>query len=159
MKYAHIEENTNKLLGWYDDKIHKNIPSPNIEISEEVWQNAVDNNHNKINDDGTTENYDFRTDEEKLLQQEVELKQAKEKAKANITVTTANGNTFDGNSEARLNMQNSIAASEITSITETRWKLTDNSIVTVNVTEIKEALALSIMECGRIVMATSIEEL
>ena len=113
MKYAHIEENTNKLLGWYDDKIHKNIPSPNIEISEEVWQNAVDNNHNKINDDGTTENYDFRTDEEKLLQQEVELKQAKEKAKANITVTTANGNTFDGNSEARLNMQNSIAASEI----------------------------------------------
>lgn len=88
-----------------------------------------------------------------------ELKQAKEVAKANIKVTTSNGNTFDGNMEARVNMQNAITASEILGQTTTNWKLADNSAITVDVTEIKEALALSIQECGRIVMVTSIEEL
>ena len=64
MKYAHIN-NDGKLLGWYDDEIHNDIPTPNIEISDDVWQNAINNNHNKINIDGTTELFDFRTDAEK----------------------------------------------------------------------------------------------
>lgn len=63
MKIAHINEN-NQLLGWYDNKIHTTIPIPNIEVSDEVWQNAIDNNHNKVNNDGTTELFDFRTSEE-----------------------------------------------------------------------------------------------
>ena len=33
MKYAHLEENTNKLLGWYDDSIHKTIPTPKRPIN------------------------------------------------------------------------------------------------------------------------------
>lgn len=63
MKYAHINEN-NQLLGWYDDSIHSEIPNPNIEVRGEVWQNAVNNGHNKVNSDGTTEYFDFRTKEE-----------------------------------------------------------------------------------------------
>lgn len=63
MKIAHINEN-NKLLGWYDAVIHTSIPTPNIEVNNEVWQFALANNHNKVNADGTTEHFDFRTQEE-----------------------------------------------------------------------------------------------
>ena len=68
MKYAHIDEN-NKLLGFYDNEIHSEIPEPKIQLTEEQWKNALDNNHNKINSDGTSETYDFRTNEEKASDQ------------------------------------------------------------------------------------------
>ena len=73
MKYAHIEENTNRLMGWYDDKIHKDIPTPNIEVSEEVWQEAININANCY-EDGVFIVKDFRTEEEIAEQ---ELKQLK----------------------------------------------------------------------------------
>ena len=63
MKYAHINEQ-NKLLGWYDEKIHSIIPTPNIKVTEEQWQKAINNCHNKVNEDGTTELFDFRVAEE-----------------------------------------------------------------------------------------------
>jgi hypothetical protein len=68
MKIAHINEQ-NKLLGWYDTEIHSTIPIPNIEVTDEVWQNAINNNHNKVNLDGTTENYDFRSPEEIVVEE------------------------------------------------------------------------------------------
>lgn len=64
MKKAHIDR-SGKLLGWYDSDIHDEIPTPNVEVSEEEWQNAIDNGHNKVNKDGSTELFDFRTDAEK----------------------------------------------------------------------------------------------
>lgn len=64
MKYAYINESTNQLLGWYDDNIHTTIPTPNVEVTNTQWQTAIDNNCNKINDDGSGEVYDFRTDDE-----------------------------------------------------------------------------------------------
>jgi len=63
MIYAHIDEN-NQLLGWYDDTIHTSIPTPNIQVTKSQWQNSIDNNHNKVNSDGSTETYEFRTMEE-----------------------------------------------------------------------------------------------
>jgi len=66
MKYAYIEKDTNKLLGWYDDTIHNDIPTPNIEVTDDQWQNAINSNHNKINNDGSSEQFDFRSDDEKL---------------------------------------------------------------------------------------------
>ena len=63
MKYAHIDEN-NQIIGWYSSDVHDNIPEPNIEVSEEQWQTAIDNAHNKINQDGSTETADFRSQEE-----------------------------------------------------------------------------------------------
>lgn len=72
MKIAHINEN-NKLLGWYDVEIHDVIPTPNIEVTDEQWQEAIDNGHNKVNEDGTTELFDFRTNEE-IEEQELQSK-------------------------------------------------------------------------------------
>ena len=88
-----------------------------------------------------------------------ELKQAKELAKSVITVTTTNGNTFDGNSEARNNMSDAILASEIVGQTETMWKLANNEVKLITLSEIREAHALAIKECGRIVLAETIEEI
>lgn len=64
MKYAHIENKTNKLLGWYDSDIHEIIPEPNIEISEKLWQDAVNINANCY-EKGKFIIKDFRTKTEK----------------------------------------------------------------------------------------------
>ena len=63
MKYANIDKN-NKILGWYDKDIHTEIPTPNIEVTDEQWQIAINSGHNKVNKDRTTELFDFRTPEE-----------------------------------------------------------------------------------------------
>lgn len=44
MKYAHIIGND--LKGWYDSNIHTTIPTPNIEVSEGIWQEAININAN-----------------------------------------------------------------------------------------------------------------
>ena len=64
MKYAHIENKTNKLLGWYDKEVHTKIPTPNIEVSDEVWQEAININANCY-ENGKFIVKDFRTDEQK----------------------------------------------------------------------------------------------
>ena len=61
MKYAHLEKNTNRLLGWYSDDIHSKIPTPNIEVTDEVWQEAININANCY-EDGKFIVKDFRTD-------------------------------------------------------------------------------------------------
>ena len=63
MKYAHLEKNTNRLLGWYSDDIHDIIPTPNIEVTDEVWQEAININANCY-ENGKFIVKDFRTDEE-----------------------------------------------------------------------------------------------
>jgi len=65
MIYAHIDSN-NKLLGWYDTNVHSVIPEPKIQVSEEQWKISIENNHNKVNNDGSTESFDFRSEEEKF---------------------------------------------------------------------------------------------
>ena len=56
-----IIENVLVKDGYYD--ISK-IPTPNIEVTDEQWQIAINSGHNKVNADGTTELFDFRTPEE-----------------------------------------------------------------------------------------------
>ena len=63
MKYAHLENNTNKLLGWYSDDIHTKIPTPNIEVTDKVWQEALNINANCY-ENGEFIVKDFRTEEE-----------------------------------------------------------------------------------------------
>ena len=69
MKYANIENGTNKLLGWYDKEIHLEIPTPNIEVTDEVWQEALNINANSY-ENGKFIVKDFRTPEE--IEQEVQ---------------------------------------------------------------------------------------
>ncbi len=64
MKYAHYDENTKRLLGYYDDEIHENIPEPNIEISDEDWAKALNENANSVD-----------PKKKKLLRVEAEVKQ------------------------------------------------------------------------------------
>ena len=61
MKYAHIIET--KLQGWYSDDIHSEIPTPNIEVTDEVWQEAININANCY-ENGKFIVKDFRTLEE-----------------------------------------------------------------------------------------------
>ena len=91
-------------------------------------------------------------------QTKIELKAAKELALNSITVTV-NGNSFDGNETARGNMTSAILSAEVIGKTEDTWKLADNTSAVITIAELKEALALSIQEVGRIVMVTSKEEL
>ena len=63
MKYAHVDNN-GQILGWYDQEIHQSIPEPNVEVSEEVWQNAINSSHNTIID-GVTSQVDHRSAEQK----------------------------------------------------------------------------------------------
>ena len=74
MKYAHLEEKTSKLLGWYDDSIHSEIPTPNIEASKKVWQEAININANCY-EDGKFIIKDFRSDKEIAEQELIKRKQ------------------------------------------------------------------------------------
>lgn len=80
-------------------------------------------------------------------------KEAKLLALNTITVTTINGNIFDGDETARLNMNNAISSSQFLGLTEATWKLADNSTALVQLTELQEALALAIQKVGDIVTA------
>jgi hypothetical protein len=64
MKYVHYEETTGKILGYYTEKNKDIVPTPHTELSEDDYILAKENRHNKINEDGTTEKYDFRTQAE-----------------------------------------------------------------------------------------------
>ena len=159
MKYAHIIET--KLHGWYDDSIHLEIPEPKIEVTENQWQEAISINANCY-ENGEFIVKDFRSNEEIELANteriKSELKSAKKLALDNIVVDV-DGKLFDGNETARLNIMSAIQSSELFGLTETGWKLADNTAVLVNLAELKMALALSIEEVGRIVMVTKIEDL
>ena len=48
MKYANYNKDTKRLLGYYDDEIHNDIPTPNIEISDEEWREALNKNANSV---------------------------------------------------------------------------------------------------------------
>lgn len=73
MKYAHLEKYTNKLLGWYSDDIHDIIPTPNIEVTEKVWQEALSINANCY-ENGKFLRKDLRTPEEIQKQEQAQFK-------------------------------------------------------------------------------------
>tara|TARA_R100001460_G_scaffold55594_2_gene94955 strand:- start:1991 stop:2326 length:336 start_codon:yes stop_codon:yes gene_type:complete len=65
-KYAHIDEN-NILKGFYDNEVHDSIPTPNVSLTDEQWQTALDNNHNYIANDGSSKTVTLElTAEEKV---------------------------------------------------------------------------------------------
>lgn len=80
MKKVHIDKQDN-ILGWYDDKIHSNIPADTIEVDDSVWENAITINANSISN-GTPVYLDKRTkkdkDKEKEKREWSDYKDAKE---------------------------------------------------------------------------------
>ena len=50
IKFAHYNEVTGELLGWYSKDIHgENIPTPNKEVSEVAWERALGAEANHVN--------------------------------------------------------------------------------------------------------------
>lgn len=78
-------------------------------------------------------------------------KAQKEQELRDLVVTTASGTTFDGNETARNNILSALAASDILGVDSIEWKLADNSLKLVNISELREVLALAIQEVGNIV--------
>lgn len=63
MKYAHTDEN-GKLLEWVSDSFIVTAPNMKIAVNEDVWLATIDNGNNKVNIDGATEKFDYRTPDE-----------------------------------------------------------------------------------------------
>lgn len=61
MKFAHYDPLNMQLLGWYDDEIHQNIPTPSIGVTSEIYENSINNNLNKVSLTGFFSKEDFRT--------------------------------------------------------------------------------------------------
>ena len=101
--------------------------------------------------EGNTPELEF-SDAELLVQAQQVVKQAKTEALASIKVTTTSGKVFDGRDIDQQRMVSAILSSSVIDITETQWKLADNTIATISLDELKEALALSIQAIGNIVV-------
>ena len=72
-KFAHVDEN-NKLLGWYDSGVHSSIPEPKIEVSEEQHLEAIENQHNYVESDGSTKLVEEAlTSEQKIIEAKIYL--------------------------------------------------------------------------------------
>lgn len=54
MKYAHIGKDTNRVLGWYSDNVHKAIPLGSIVVEDEDWMKALEINANYYDKDTKT---------------------------------------------------------------------------------------------------------
>lgn len=68
MFYANYNKDTKELLGWYNDEIHETIPEPNIELTEEDWQIAIESNANFVDiKNSKVILKDLRSDEDKLF--------------------------------------------------------------------------------------------
>ena len=98
----------------------------------------------------TTQNGQVLSDEDLALIATEEKKEATRVRLANLVITTSKGNTFDANNQARLDMQNAVTASDFLSVTQTTWRMADDSEVLIELSELKEALALAIQEYARV---------
>ena len=80
------------------------------------------------------------------------LLKKEKRAKLDSIKVEVNGNLFDGNETARLNMLSAVQAANVNGITKANWKLADNTIVEVTIDDINTALAKSIEAVGSIVI-------
>lgn len=80
---------------------------------------------------------DFET-----AQDAVASKKLRDTAVAAIKVTV-NGKVFDGDEVAQGRIVRAVAAAESAGITTYQWKLADNSVAEVSLSELKQALALA----------------
>lgn len=81
-----------------------------------------------------------------------QAKREKELALKSIKVTV-NGKEFDGHESARLNMTNALMVAGFTGQTQTNWKLADNTVAQVTISDVQQALAFSIQKVGEIIGA------
>ena len=142
-------------------KVNSNV-YPN---SREYLQGKILANFNvkeNIDDEGVVSySYDqLRFDtyfQEEVIEKEIAKalvdikKQEKHYAIDNVIVTTTAGNKFNGEDKSQGRMTSALLAAEILGKTEEEWKMADDTIKLIKIEELKEALALSILEVGRLI--------
>ena len=142
MKYAHYNETNGKLLGWYDSEIHETIPTPNIEISEEDWQTAIDNNYNFVDADTNTLSFkDFRTFKELQASKLKELKIAYNKD--NQQDIAYMGTTFQADNKSQALIVSVLSAGSVPD--GFYWLDIDNNQVSMSYTDL-QGLSGTILE-------------
>jgi len=100
MKYAHYNKTNGKLLGWYDKDIHTSIPMPNIEVTEDDWQIAIDSAYNYVDATTSTLSHkDFRTLDKLKESKTSEINSACSKAITSGFTSSALGTSYSYQSE------------------------------------------------------------
>jgi len=152
MKYTTLDNN-GIPMAFYSDDIHTNIPKEAIEITDEQWLECINNQGQRKFVDGILTEYVYAPTKEELLAiAEVEAKATKLQALNSITVTTTSGKVFDGRDIDQQRMVSAIISADVVGLTETYWKLADNSVELITLDELKESLALSIQTLGQIIV-------
>ena len=142
-------------------KVHSNVyPNPREYLKGKILANF--NVKENTDDEGVVSySYDqLRFDtyfQEEVIELEIakalkEIKQhEKNHAIDNVIVTTTAGNKFNGEDKSQGRMTSALLAAEVLGKTEERWKMADGTIKLISIDELKEALALSILEVGRLI--------
>lgn len=90
MKYANYDEKTNEILGFYDDNIHETIPTPNVKISDDEWQEALRIGANYIEKGKPTkQEIEINEHTKQLAQLEADIKECEDDIKHALII----GNT------------------------------------------------------------------
>ncbi len=82
-----------------------------------------------------------------IAQDAVSAKKLRDAAVAAIKVTVS-GKVFDGDEVAQGRMARAVAVADITGINTCQWRLADNSVASVAVDELRQALSLSLQAQG-----------
>lgn len=96
--------------------------------------------------DGST----FTAPEKTPEQLRDEAKAARAAAVGNIKVTTAAGNTFDGDETSQTRMSRAILVLSTGAAASVPWVLADNTVIQADIAELTEALALAGAEQARL---------
>jgi len=139
MKIVHYDTDTQKVLGWYDKNIHKNIPIPNIEVSDEDWKTALNENANYVDVKNKTLSFkDFRTSEEIKTQLIFKWKKDRQIKVDNIEVTY-NNVVYQGDETSQTRITKAITAlpDDDTTID---WIAKDNSVQSLTRVDLKAIL-------------------
>ena len=150
--YAHYEQGTKRILGWYNTDTHatvvggeydlSDIPAPRMEVFLDDWQLAIDNNHNKVDlSDGTTLEFDFRS-QEQMFEDLKRSERAARKESVRVSTINSSGNIFQADEDSLNSMATTIVALDEGEIV--LWRLEDNSEVVVTREGLREALKLGV---------------
>lgn len=142
-------------------KVNSNVyPKPREYLQGKILANF--NVKENIDDEGVVSySYDqLRFDtyfQEEVIEKEIVKalvdikKQERDYAIDNVIVTTTAGNKFNGEDKSQGRMTSALLAAEVLGKTEEEWKMADGTIKLISIEELKEALALSILEVGRLI--------
>ena len=113
-----------------------------VEVSDEVYKLAYNSRLNK----------QIQYENGAITLIDIVVPKTREQKVAEIIVTTSTGKVFDGDEKSQDRMLRAIAIANISGQTTTEWKVADNSVQTITLEELQEALTLAGQEMSRIWM-------